>query len=388
MEGDELLQGPDAASMREVTTAVTRAEAMEVSQSTMPLDGPTTTMNIFDRDEINLVAVFLDGPSLGNLACSCKAVADNLRSRHTIQWLADLRGLQGDLAGISSVEHLEIAEVMASVTSNIYFGWGGMDVDARVHPSLVRLAQLLHRHRNISISIEAHCGLEARFAMPLPSQARDFTRSRAEAVRRALVHQAVNAGCPLDETRVKTRAWGCSRPLVWCFGQHGMGEPYSPEGAAKNRRVELYLRSGAFEVPARRKRSEIPRPPGEASYEDVIVDVSSGELALDDNDDDGTADVGASLDQIVEVVLPNGQVASVTTAMLMQHLMHVQMGDGDDDDDDEDEDEDEEEQQEGGHGSMDHPWNLEDEEEEEEEEDGGEETDAVGVTDGDGEVKS
>ena len=62
-----------------------------------------------------------------------------------------------------------------------------------------------------------------------------------------------------DEERVVVRAWGCSRPLVWCFGEVGLGEPYSAEGAAKNRRVELYLSSGEFEVPKRRRRSEVPR---------------------------------------------------------------------------------------------------------------------------------
>ena len=62
-------------------------------------------------------------------------------------------------------------------------------------------------------------------------------------MRRALIEQAEEASVPLDEERVTTRAWGCSRPLFWCFGQEGTEEegPFNPEGAAKNRRVELYL---------------------------------------------------------------------------------------------------------------------------------------------------
>ena len=57
---------------------------------------------------------------------------------------------------------------------------------------------------------------------------------------------------PLDESRIVVRAWGCSRPLMWCYGQRGeIDGPFDPEGAAKNRRVELYLRHGGFEVRAR-----------------------------------------------------------------------------------------------------------------------------------------
>ena len=75
--------------------------------------------------------------------------------------------------------------------------------------------------------------------MPMPGQARQFTRGRAEAVVAALVAQARQAGLlrpalpgaslhadAIDEAdfclRVHVRAWGCSRPRVWCYGQEGM----------------------------------------------------------------------------------------------------------------------------------------------------------------------
>ena len=149
----------------------------------------------------------------------------------------------------------------------------------RALPSLRRSAQLLERHKTLELSIEAHCGLEARYAMPLPGQAREFTRGRAEAVYDALRQQAIEmrntdpaTGISLagpnpspcargsrspEESflnRVTIRAWGCSRPLVWCYGQPGMDEPYDAEGAAKNRRVDIYLKHGEFEVPRRRLR--------------------------------------------------------------------------------------------------------------------------------------
>ena len=134
---------------------------------------PAMSELIFEGDEVNLIAVCLDGKSLASFSCTSRSISENLKSPETLRWLADLRGLSS--LGISSVEHLELAEIMASVTSNIYFNWGSMDVDRRVHPSLKRLALAMSRHPSLCISIEAHCGLEARFAMPLPEQARDFT---------------------------------------------------------------------------------------------------------------------------------------------------------------------------------------------------------------------
>jgi hypothetical protein len=255
----------------------------------------TSSMHDFwDRDEVNLVAAMLPPRSLGAFACTAKCVADNLRSRDTLRFLADLRGVDDSL-GISSIEHLEVAETMAQCQAAIFFGWGSMEVDEGAHASLTRLSSLLGRHPNLRLSIEAHCGLEARYAMPLPGQARDFTRSRAESVLDTLLDLARAAGHAADASgslalaeRVVTRAWGCSRPLVWCFGQPGMATPYDPDGAAKNRRVELYLRVGSFEVPRRRLRSEIPRPAGAPPLDDAYD--AHGALLPDLDDGDGTAD--------------------------------------------------------------------------------------------------
>lgn len=47
----------------------------------------------WDRDEVNLVAALLDGCSLGAFACTAKAVAENLRSRDTLRYLSELRGI-------------------------------------------------------------------------------------------------------------------------------------------------------------------------------------------------------------------------------------------------------------------------------------------------------
>ena len=326
----------------------------------------------WDRDEVNLLAAILDPASLAAFSCSSKAVADNLRSRETLRYLAELRGHPTTL-GISSVEHLEVAEVMAECKASIFFGWGSTDVDNGALPSLRRLAQLLERHKTLELSIEAHCGLEARYAMPLPGQAREFTRGRAEAVYDALRQQAIEMRntdpatghlLSLDQirrqlargsrspeesflNRVTIRAWGCSRPLVWCYGQPGMDEPYDAEGAAKNRRVDIYLKHGEFEVPRRRLRSEIPRAPGEAPLEDA-VDEATGRIQPDVDDNDGTADaVAGGENEMVSLQHPDGRVFQMSTSMLMAMMqgMHA-TGLWEDEDEDEEEAEEEEEEEE------------------------------------------
>jgi outer membrane protein OmpA-like peptidoglycan-associated protein len=190
-------------------------------------------------------------------------VRDHLGSPATLKWIAELRGLQ--LSNVSCVEHLELAEAMATVTTCTYFGWASFEVDPAALPGLRRLAQMLARHPQLRLSIEGHCGLEARYHLLDARQARDYTRRRAEAVAHALQHEAAAVGLSLHG-RLVTRAWGYSRPLVWAVAIPPDDNTDVPEEvealAATNRRVEIFLRSGDFEVPRRRSRSEMPTPPG------------------------------------------------------------------------------------------------------------------------------
>jgi len=203
---------------------------------------------LWDSDEVNIVASHLSPRDLGAFAGCCRTVQSNLRSRATLRWLSELRGLDQSSAQIASIEHIEIAEVMAEVSSTIAFGWGSMDLDPACLPSLRRVARLLHKHPTLSLSIEAHCGLEARWHMPLAGQAQMYTRRRAEVVRDALMSEAAESGYSIDGARARTRAWGCSRPLVWAFNEGYDDRHCDPEASARNRRVELFLRSGALEV--------------------------------------------------------------------------------------------------------------------------------------------
>jgi hypothetical protein len=96
-----------------------------------------------------------------------------------------------------------------------------------------------------------------------------------------------------------------------------MGEPVDEEGAALNRRVELYLRGDRFEVPTRRKRSAIPRPPGEPPLE------ATPDGAPDDDDDDGTADADGD-SQTHTVRLPKGEQVTISASML--HHLFANLG--------------------------------------------------------------
>ena len=231
----------------------------------------------WETDEVNLIAAFLDGRSLAVFTC-CRVIRSNLRSRDTLRWLAELRGL--DHKSIASIEHIELAEAMANLSSSIFFRWGSLEIDECAFPSLQKIAKMLARHTSLSLSIEAHCGLELQVNVPIPGLPREYTRRRANAVRTALLEQAVAAEVMLDPSRVVTKAWGCSRPLVWAF----VDKAYDPSGiyvdeeaSARNRRVELYLRSGGFEVPQRRRRSEIPVEPGKLPLEDGSSDGENSE---------------------------------------------------------------------------------------------------------------
>ena len=222
----------------------------------------------WDGDEAIIIASFLDGRSIALFARTCRVVRSRLRERSTLQWLADLRGLVKS-AEISTIEHLELAGAMAKLSASISFAWGSMSIDASAEPSLQRIAQLLSKHSSLTLSIEAHCGLEARYHMPHPGQAKEYSRLRARAVQDALLEQAAESGIDTAELqqRIVCRAWGFSRPLVWAFND-GYGEQVDAEASARNRRVELYLRCGDYEIPRRRKNSEIPVPPGQPPLSD------------------------------------------------------------------------------------------------------------------------
>eukprot|EP01047_Picozoa_sp_COSAG01_P037310 COSAG01_NODE_2957_length_6795_cov_8.325119_5_plen_217_part_00 len=199
-------------------------------------------------DLLNLVAPFLEASAIGALSCTCRFARDNLHDPMQLRWLAELRGLDPEQSGISSVEHIHIAEALSSMQTSVAFEYQSVRLVPAALPSVRRVADLLLQHTSLSISVEAHCGLEA------PTDAgRHFTKLRALAVKRAMeqhAHAQGGADFPL-RGRIITRAWSNTRPLVWATAPDRLGSRAADPGAA-NRRVELFLKHGDFEAPRRR----------------------------------------------------------------------------------------------------------------------------------------
>ena len=169
--------------------------------------------------------------------------------------------------------------------------WGSLEVDECAFPSLREIAKMLARHTSLSSRSRPTATAASKRGRTFPWEgswslhhapglAREYTKRRANAVRTALLEQAATTEVMLVPNRVVTKAWECSRPLVWAF----VDEAYDPSGinvdeeaSARNRRVDLHLRSGGFEVPQRRRRSEIAVEPGKLPLEDGSSDGEKSE---------------------------------------------------------------------------------------------------------------
>ena len=89
-----------------------------------------------DSDQLNLVAAFLDPKSIGAVCCTCRFTRDNLQDGSVLRWLAELRGLDPTAAGISTVEHIAMAEAMAGLETSISFDQGSLDLREGALPSI------------------------------------------------------------------------------------------------------------------------------------------------------------------------------------------------------------------------------------------------------------
>ena len=232
-----------------------------------------------DADQLNLVATFLDPKSIGAAACTCRFVRDNLRDADALRWLAELRGLDPATTGISCVEHIELAEAMASLETSIGFDRGSVDVRPAALPSVGRVVEMLRRHTSLTLSVEAHCGLDAHADF-----AQHFSQRRALSVRRTMERVAEEQGAPgaLDG-RILTRSFGNRRPLVWLSGSEPAGRV--------NARVEIYLSHQSFEAPKRRPLTQYARPPGKpapalASSDEEVQALEDARFDVDSMDDE------------------------------------------------------------------------------------------------------
>ena len=284
----------------------------------------------------------LDAADIARLCQSCRFVPEHIRDVKTIKFLSTMRS-DAVLGNLSTIERLALVESLRECSTCIAFKVFSCDLLEASLPALKRFAALMKRHRSFSVSIEAHCGLEA------PRDAGYiFARERGRNVKIAL------HACGVEPERLEVISYGNRRPLVWAFGNPSDAK----DAGSANRRVELYVRCGdAFEAPRRRPPSEIPLPPGvvfpgEFGHEPITPD---GMRMHQDIALARASEAGGTMEGEFTAMTMRGCPIVFPTALLRQ--LSVGPAGGEDDDDDSDEDEE-------GEGEWEE-WAEDDEEEEE-----------------------
>jgi len=119
----------------------------------------------------------------------------------------------------------------------------------------------------------------------------------------------------VEAERMRIRAWGDSRPLVWAHGE--------PAGSA-NRRVELFISLGDFEAPARRRLCAYAVEPGTAPRPDEPEKLGGNTEFVELGADEvlsAEAIYGDDMDEdeaLMQLLLPTGQRFIVPARMMSQ----------------------------------------------------------------------
>ncbi|KAJ1456498.1 hypothetical protein M885DRAFT_517237 [Pelagophyceae sp. CCMP2097] len=195
------------------------------------------------QELLHCVAALLDSGALARLRRVNKFIRANVRSEETVRYIASLRGTPF-AREISSLEQIALVEALHKLKTDIRFRFQDVRLDDSSRAPLRSFAALLLRHSTFQVSIEGHCGLEAPRRVGFL-----LTCERARAVKAALVFLGVAAA------RLRIVGFSNTRPVVWDFGDDGP--------AALNRRVELFVKCGGFELPKRKAREDYAvAPPG------------------------------------------------------------------------------------------------------------------------------
>ena len=275
-----------------------------------------------DADALVETAFFLPALDLARVRSANTFCAATLTGARAVSWICGVRGLQ--LGGrCTCIEHVELAESLATLPMAIEFEFGSNELDeAACGDGLDRFAALLQRHTTLAVSVEGHCGLEAPSAF-----AEGFTRARAAAVVDALARRGV------ARARLHAVGHGNRRPRVARIGP----------GARENRRVELYVRAGDTEFPARPPTARVRGSSGspfEASLrgESWDDDDDSDEYEEVIWDDGGDDERDGDPPRLITLVDRDGRRFNVPVYIARQFGLEVGFEDESDDDDDDDDD--------------------------------------------------
>jgi outer membrane protein OmpA-like peptidoglycan-associated protein len=139
-------------------------------------------------------------------------------------------GLEGALKDLGA--EVTETEIRIDLSADVLFDFDSADVKLQAEPSLQKVATVLKENPNAQVSIEGHTDGKG---------ADDYNQTLSES-RAASVNQWLVTKAQVDGANITTRGWGKSKPIAQNSKPDGTDDP---DGRAKNRRVEIVVRTGA-----------------------------------------------------------------------------------------------------------------------------------------------
>ncbi|MGH7567240.1 MAG: OmpA family protein, partial [Gemmatimonadota bacterium] len=139
-------------------------------------------------------------------------------------------GLEGALKDLAA--EVTETEIRIALSADVLFDFDRSDIKQEAEPSLRNVATILKEKPDARVSIEGHTDGKGADA---------YNQTLSEA-RAASVKQWLVTNAQVNGANITTRGWGKSRPIAENTKPDGSDDP---EGRAKNRRVEIVVRTGA-----------------------------------------------------------------------------------------------------------------------------------------------
>ena len=157
------------------------------------------------------------------------AAREALGSAKILDIVGVTRGIESVLKDLGA--KVTDREIRIELAADVLFDFDKHDLRPEAVPSLEKVAEVLRSRAGSPVTIEGHTDGKGSDSYNQP-----LSEKRAQAVREWLVK---NGGA--SATRITTKGWGKSRPIVPNARPDGSDDP---EGRKKNRRVEITLRTG------------------------------------------------------------------------------------------------------------------------------------------------